>query len=157
MNFITYNGAYSLFPRATFEERKGLIFRTPCDPSEALAKYMSRGWDLRDTITDEEQSNLASSLRAETRWVGDKKSWIFRFKVVSPNLENDFDPAVLNSFSIIRARANRPEPATEVQFAFIRHRYFDGCYAASFCLVRKLNYFFEKLAEEGVRLSRVGS
>lgn len=153
MNFISYNGAYSLFPKATFGERRGLTFRSPCDPSKSLEKYMSRGWDLQDTITEKEQSNLASTFRVENRWVGDKKCWIFPFKDVSPESEAALDPFTLNSFSLMFARVNRPEPMIDVQFAFLRHSHFNDCYTASFCLTRKLNYFFKALVAEEVQLN----
>ena len=108
MNLITYYGAYSLYPKATFEERRTLICATVVDHERAIQKYQSRGWKLQFTIPREEQINTGSSLRFEDRWVGDNKCWFLPFYNVSwrRNLYSskyavlEVDPVTLNSFNL---------------------------------------------------------
>lgn len=100
MNFITHKAAYSLFPRATFEERKTVACRNGWDQRDQVAyrKYHSRGWnyyepdDEPDDESDEEVSeeeldfrmykievDLKSFQLYKDRWVGDKYSWVIPF------------------------------------------------------------------------------
>ncbi|KAI0341020.1 hypothetical protein BDW22DRAFT_1296455, partial [Trametopsis cervina] len=46
MNFITHTTAYSLYPRATFEDTKSLVLLDTPLQSHALQKYQERGWTL---------------------------------------------------------------------------------------------------------------
>ncbi|KIM47322.1 hypothetical protein M413DRAFT_440763 [Hebeloma cylindrosporum] len=76
MNFITHEKAYSLYPRATFEERRSLIclFSTAAR-ARAWAKYTERGWTMLDGITGDDFHDLDSSLARGRRYVGDSKTW----------------------------------------------------------------------------------
>ncbi|KIM40832.1 hypothetical protein M413DRAFT_40033, partial [Hebeloma cylindrosporum] len=53
MNIITHDKAYSVFPRATFEERRSLVHVKDTD-STALTKYEERGWQLIQDIKSED-------------------------------------------------------------------------------------------------------
>ena len=81
MNLITYNGAYSLFPRATFDEGRSLVCCTrSMDHEQAIEKYEKRGWEIQKNITEQEQEAINSSFRVEDRWIGDEKTfpWYIR-------------------------------------------------------------------------------
>ncbi len=74
MNLITYDRVYSLYPKATFEERRGLIvtqssFRGSDESNQyGLQKYRDRGWTL-SSVTENHVPK--SDLRPGLRWVGD--------------------------------------------------------------------------------------
>ena len=79
MNAITYNGAYSFFPRGTFEERIALYTAVrEIKHAHAVQKYEKRGWAIKRWISPEEQMNVNSSFRCIKRWVGDKYSWTMK-------------------------------------------------------------------------------
>ena len=53
MNVIAYDAAYSLFPKATFEDRVSLVSATRNDKEKAaIAKYRHRGWTILDAEAD---------------------------------------------------------------------------------------------------------
>ncbi|KAF9003840.1 cytochrome P450 [Hymenopellis radicata] len=75
MNIITYNRVYSLYPKATFEERRGLIVtQSQSRPGSVesnqygLQKYRDRGWTL-SSVTENHAPK--SDFRPGLRWVGD--------------------------------------------------------------------------------------
>ena len=87
MNIITYNAAYALFPRATFEERESLIVNRTPRSEPALTKYASRGFRLLEAPPRPSDGQSAQTHRAgppyppwffvdEPRWVCDKRSWV---------------------------------------------------------------------------------
>ena len=73
MNVISCDTAYSLYPLATFEERKALICRPPYDDRTYAAhnKYYDRGWEVRE---DHDYAEERFILYAQ-RWIGDKHTW----------------------------------------------------------------------------------
>ena len=75
MNVISYEMAYSLYPRATFEEDRGLILRT-VGPSQlaGIAKYTERGWDMIYNVPEDERAN-ERSFKEGSRWIDDAASW----------------------------------------------------------------------------------
>ncbi|KAI0690647.1 hypothetical protein C8T65DRAFT_834333 [Cerioporus squamosus] len=78
MNVITYNAAYALFPRATFEEHTALILnsKTP-HARDALEKYAARGFRLIEQETAHQHPyHVAAFLMNQPRWVPDEHSWI---------------------------------------------------------------------------------
>jgi hypothetical protein len=76
MNLISFETAYSLYPKETFETRRLLIFEYASPNQDiARAKYASRGWELLGNVTDDEKTSLYSSLRQGVRWIGDSFSW----------------------------------------------------------------------------------
>jgi len=109
MNFITHEKAYSLYPRATFEERRSLILpsRTPSHES-ACAKYAKRGWTMLHRIMGDDFHNLNSSLGRGPRYVGDWRTWTIQ---VLPNVELDAPCPLLtemNSWTLRYDRILRP-------------------------------------------------
>jgi hypothetical protein len=77
MNIISYEKAYSLYPRATFEERRSLICATLGPHQEpARQKYIVRGWTMLYSVTQAEQNYESSAFRTGLRRIGDRFSWI---------------------------------------------------------------------------------
>lgn len=72
MNIITWNRAYSLFPRTTFFRREMCVFRLVDSREEGqLAKYERRGW---------KECNLHPEGEImDARRVGDSRTWVIRF------------------------------------------------------------------------------
>ena len=72
MNVIPCDTAYSLYPRATFEERTSLI----CQPlsgaqaNKTHPKWLKEGWDLRQDHDEEDKKFILGT----QRWIGDKHS-----------------------------------------------------------------------------------
>jgi len=76
MNFITHEKAYSLYPRATFEERRSLMCHSSTiSRAKAWAKYTERGWTMLDGITGDDFHDLNSTFARGPRYVGDPKTW----------------------------------------------------------------------------------
>lgn len=80
MNIITHSRAYSLYPRETFVERRGLICKTNGAEQEiGRQKYRDRGWTLIDTLHpfkySKEVSSRRSAFRPGQRWIGDRLTW----------------------------------------------------------------------------------
>ncbi|KAJ3510693.1 hypothetical protein NLJ89_g4533 [Agrocybe chaxingu] len=76
MNFITYDKAISLYPQATFDQRRALA----CHPNwqgrrEAYAKYRSRGWKIIKNAWRLEAEDPESPFALGIRRVGDSKCW----------------------------------------------------------------------------------
>lgn len=113
MNIITYDAAYSLYPKATFGERRTLALSVETPNEErALGKYAVRGWRITQNILSHEERDSKSSFYLDsTRWVDDKKSWVVSFDlsgvVMPPPLSMtsesfDWDPSVQNSWTLIK-------------------------------------------------------
>lgn len=75
MNVISYEMAYSLYPKATFEERTSLISGHSFQDSkkDAHEKYRVRGWDVEQEFSE---SDLETVYHTQAfRWIGDKHCW----------------------------------------------------------------------------------
>jgi len=100
MNFITHEKAYSLYPRATFEERRSLKFllRTAAR-DKAYTKYTERGWKMLDGIAGEDFHDSKSSLARGSRHVGDSKTWTIP---ILPKIDTSFGEGLTetNSWSL---------------------------------------------------------
>jgi hypothetical protein len=118
MNVISFDVAYSLYPRATFEERRTLSMSVSNEgEAEALGKYAVRGWKiLCDILPHEENKPLASFHQDVTRWVDDEMSWKIPLDMTGlimrpPPSENscafNWDPVKHNSWKLIRARTHK--------------------------------------------------
>ncbi|KAI0339888.1 hypothetical protein BDW22DRAFT_1335607 [Trametopsis cervina] len=70
MNVITYDTAYSLYPRATFEDMTSLVVLDNASQKAPLAKYARRGWSLvrKPSVPD---FNLDLSVRS----MQDRRTW----------------------------------------------------------------------------------
>ncbi|KAF8961523.1 hypothetical protein BDZ97DRAFT_1733677 [Flammula alnicola] len=76
MNIITHEKAYSLYPKATFEQRRSLIISTEGSNQEtARKKYATRGWSMVEQLTHEEYRHSGSAFAQGGRYVGDSKCW----------------------------------------------------------------------------------
>lgn len=76
MNLITHNKAYSIFPRATFEERRSLIHLQHAESTvQPRTKYERRGWRFITDIDDDEIRNTTSAFSVGSRHLGDSKCW----------------------------------------------------------------------------------
>jgi len=107
MNFITHDRAYSLYPRATFEERRSLMYGTgTASRKKARAKYVERGWTMLDGITGDDFHNLNSSLVRGPRYVGDRRTWAIP---ILPKVDAPCPPiAEINSWSLTYDMALKP-------------------------------------------------
>jgi len=76
MNLITHERAYSLYPHATFEERRSLVISTEGSKQEsARKKYEERGWVMVKNGQDEDTRNVASDFTQCRRYIGDSRCW----------------------------------------------------------------------------------
>jgi len=115
MNFIAFDAAYSIYPRATFEERRALSFTgLSSNDLRALGKYSLRGWTIfsdiwtnMGTINNVDKSFYIN----QKRWVKDKFSWVVpldmtdiepRPRVSSVSEPFHWDPVVQNSWLILK-------------------------------------------------------
>lgn len=82
MNVISLEKAYSLYPKATFEERCSLICASDGPKQEpAMEKYEQRGWKMiRDAPSDDLQSDF-HFLCDSFRWMGDHHCWTIQLDV----------------------------------------------------------------------------
>ncbi|KIJ64107.1 hypothetical protein HYDPIDRAFT_28996 [Hydnomerulius pinastri MD-312] len=79
MNFITFDAAHSLYPIATFEERRSLGMPNSRSTTEsALDKYIRRGWRIFFLPTPLDTTNPTKPpfMLNETRWVSDRYTWV---------------------------------------------------------------------------------
>ena len=77
LNIITFQAAYSLYPRTAFVDKIVL----PLDELEdsVPAKYASRGWSRSTEVTRSLLPSLPAELRAQDRYVGDEYTWTINF------------------------------------------------------------------------------
>ncbi|KIM41069.1 hypothetical protein M413DRAFT_47916, partial [Hebeloma cylindrosporum] len=88
MNFITHNKAYSIYPHATFIERRSLSLHQSEHASAGILKYETRGWSNVEYLDPIEYSNPASSFAKGSRRIGDRKCWTIS---LSPTLIPEID------------------------------------------------------------------
>lgn len=94
MNFLTWNAAYSLYPCATFEQRRALSLRSGADErvAAAFAKYAARGYRIVPTVYPHEEGTSAFSVGA-TRWPGDPRCWVLRLDTTGVTAPGALSPA----------------------------------------------------------------
>ena len=90
MNVITDDKAYSIFPQATFEERRSLVLVKDTE-AEMMArlKYEGRGWQFINKIEDNESRDRLSSFARGPRHLGDSRCWTIQLqphREPSPNM-----------------------------------------------------------------------
>ncbi|KDR69023.1 hypothetical protein GALMADRAFT_145762 [Galerina marginata CBS 339.88] len=105
MNVITHEKAYSLYPRATFDQRRALSYIPPATELNdtearkiAQLKYVSRGWQIVDQITDDEFRDPGSVFAPGERHLGDSKCWTLP---ILPKLELPESNIEANSWSLL--------------------------------------------------------
>lgn len=77
MNILTYDTAYSIFPRAIFEDRIGLalLCSEPSCNESALRKYQHRGWTISQHVSNAELGAPTFVFAPKLRYVGDALCW----------------------------------------------------------------------------------
>lgn len=96
MNFITYERAYSLYPRGTFGDRQSLATNIAMRgvmnyrDERAYQKYKARGWKIYIQPTMKMFEASHSAFAPSPRQVGDSKCWTIP---ISPKL--DFPPSAI--------------------------------------------------------------
>lgn len=75
MNVITHNKAYSIYPRATFIERRSLVYNRSENSLEGRSKYEQRGWIQIPFLEAHDYNNPFSSFARGSRRIGDNKCW----------------------------------------------------------------------------------
>ena len=76
MNIITHNNAYSLYPKATLEDRQSLMISTEGSNQDAARdKYIARGWSMIENPLPEELARRKSPFRPAKRYIGDSRCW----------------------------------------------------------------------------------
>lgn len=115
MNLITFDSAYSLYPRATFEERRTLALHVRT-PGEELArsKYVDRGWRLQTDLWPHDERNPKLAFYLGTlRTMGDKLSWVVPLDTTGVDMRPaltelspvfQWDPVIYNSWRLARNR-----------------------------------------------------
>lgn len=103
MNVISFEKAYSLYPKATFEERSSLVCATSDGPRQepAMKKYEQRGWKMVVCGQDEEiQSHFHCDEELEKyRWMGDAHCWTIHLDIANIHDRlhpNDDSPRLLH-------------------------------------------------------------
>ncbi|THU84247.1 hypothetical protein K435DRAFT_870484 [Dendrothele bispora CBS 962.96] len=80
MNVISHSHAYSLYPRATFEDRVSIYSQFSAqrmdDVQEGFEKYTKRGWKILPMPSAAAHLRPNSEFRNGPRYVGDSSSWI---------------------------------------------------------------------------------
>ena len=114
MNFIAFDAAYSIYPKATFEERRALSMVGSDSPhaAEALGKYALRGWSFVANIWPHEETTPKSPFfLSASRCVCDRHSWVvplditgveFRPRLSVASAEFSWDPVVYNSWRLVK-------------------------------------------------------
>jgi hypothetical protein len=112
MNFISFNAAYSLYPRATFEERRSLSFSVLTESDiRCLAKYSVRGWLTLSDLWPHDAAAQTTFYMDRERWVTDSFSWIVPLDTtgveprpcISPVSQPfSWDPIEYNSWVLIK-------------------------------------------------------
>jgi len=75
MNLITHDKAYSIFPRATFEDRRSLVFvKEGAAAVETCAVYKGRGWTFVNA-SEIKSLHQSSPFTKGIRRLGDSKCW----------------------------------------------------------------------------------
>jgi len=110
MNLITHERAYSLYPHATFEERRSLVISTEGSKQEtARKKYTERGWTMVKTGQDEDIRNAKSDFTSCQRYIGDSRCWTIP---ILPMLDLPGDSMATNTWEL----KYKPIPIVELEF-----------------------------------------
>ncbi|TFK26737.1 hypothetical protein FA15DRAFT_636806 [Coprinopsis marcescibilis] len=107
MNFITYEGAYSLYPRATFDDRIAASNAAITDKElRCLSKYRARGWAIVTDVTILGSKSKDIFRAGEIRWVLDSHTWRIPLgeldlpvrKITQCSIALENDPSLANSW-----------------------------------------------------------
>ena len=127
MNFITFNAAYSLYPKATFDHTLNLALRNDCyNDQRCLAKYAHRGWRTIGNFWPQDNTTAQLFALDQDRFVGDSICWTIlldlegvqnRPRLSSTSDAFDWDPAERNSWSLATTSAYPWRASTTFSFA----------------------------------------
>jgi len=107
MNLITHDKAYSIFPRATFENRRSLMFVKDDDSTvKAREKYEERGWTFVKRF-EIEQHDLFSGFGKGIRRLGDSKCWSIS---LDPDQDRKKSTWESNSWKLVYGDSLTPTP-----------------------------------------------
>ncbi|KAI0801954.1 hypothetical protein BC629DRAFT_156478 [Irpex lacteus] len=122
LNVIAWDRAYSLYPRATFEDRRALYMRSILSPSGGvIQKYQARGWKFCFSLNQLQQDKAFNV----ARWIGDGHSWVIKLDtegvtlpppVTPSSTPLNKDPCRITSWVIDRklsANAHRPQVSVQ--------------------------------------------
>ncbi|KAI0076948.1 hypothetical protein K474DRAFT_1662339 [Panus rudis PR-1116 ss-1] len=147
MNVISYEKAYSLYPWATFEEKRAIVCRSwGIKQEEGIAKYRSRGWEMLWYVRARELQSTAArnypthpSFLFGNRWITDRHVWSIPLDLTGVELPKarselstpmSHDPVDATSWKLtypIEAEFNvKPGAATELEVLsskYLYHRY----------------------------------
>ena len=110
MNFIAFDAAYSLYPRATFEQHLNLALTIDSyNDQRCVAKYARRGWRTAGNFWPQDEYTTALFSINEQRFVSDDLCWKLNLDVkrlprkprLSPRSEAfPWDPASITSWTL---------------------------------------------------------
>ena len=105
LNYITWNKAVSLYPFATFEERRSLILSENRSFGLAQDKYLARGFTFQSVLTPNE-ARSPGPFKTGPRYVGDEKTWILDLETESipfgsiSTSRREYDPEMIHSWDL---------------------------------------------------------
>ncbi|KAI0083367.1 hypothetical protein BDY19DRAFT_900417 [Irpex rosettiformis] len=115
INVISWDRAYSLYPRATFEHRKSVLLRQRHHNfDDVIQKYTNRGFGFVFTL-DHDDLKSDPAFASSPRWIGDGHSWVIDLPTEGVTLPQPLsplsksltrDPCYLSTWRL--ARAARP-------------------------------------------------
>jgi hypothetical protein len=115
MNFITHNRAFSIHPRATFIERRSLVYDLSPKSFEARMKYVFRGWNQVQYPQATDYADPLSSFGRGPRRVGDRKCWTIN---LDPTVSSHEDYINSNTWSL---QYSQPAPVDANTTLFATH------------------------------------
>ncbi|KAG1859441.1 hypothetical protein C8R48DRAFT_605657 [Suillus tomentosus] len=130
MNFIAFDAAYFLYPKATFEDRSTLqVWRArPLHDTSVTIKYSQRGFQWLSTLP----ADTSSFYPHMTRTVGDRYTWkltldtqevVLRPQMSSSSTPFQFDPVSYNSWSLSECDEEMATVYKPIQSAIFRYNY----------------------------------
>ncbi len=105
MNYITWSKAVSLYPCATFEQRRSLVLNENLSSVVAQSKYLVRGFKFQGFLTPREAKS-PGPFQAGPRYVGDKRTWILNLETESipsasvPASRRVYDPETIHGWDL---------------------------------------------------------
>lgn len=134
MNFITFQGAYSLYPMATFEYRKALTIGEV--NVDAYTKYTARRWTLYDDLAAAADAMSLFFFYDRVRRIMDSKTWVTPFNIDNITLRSPttqrttpivWDPTLPNSWLLPRTSlTGRSIKYSVISYPVLEHKYLVG-------------------------------
>jgi hypothetical protein len=133
MNFIAFDAAYSLYPIATFEDRRTLqVWRArPLHDASVAIKYGQRGFQWLSALPPD-TSSPTSFYPHMARTVGDRYTWKLVLDIqgvdLRPQMSSSstlfrFDPVAYNGWSLLERDEEMATVYEPIQSAIFRYNY----------------------------------